>query len=577
MYRCDRETNVSNETVQAVDMAEYHASSAYLIPYPVESFSKPVLITATDTTIGRDDGNTIQIAHDTVSRRHAVIQWDDGRFVLKDHGSENGTFVNDVRVSQANLAHHDKITIGNRTFLFLLPSSAPGDALQNLLLNENDTIALSEEDIEPSELLAQTAQSAVRQLFHQTGVPSPQEAAPIANAHERLTLLYQLSEKLRSTKNAIEILDRGLELILEAIPAANRTMILLRAGAKRPLEVRAIKYRDQQRPAGVIPISRTVLDWVLNERMALVSQNVSDDQRFEDSESIRINNANSLLCVPLLRDDSVLGVLYVESTSFLDALTQDDAAFAAAVANELALSLDNIKLQRQALRNARMAAIGLTITNLAHNIKNLIMLNQNVVDLMVLHLAKLNDPGISRNWQRIQQSFTSINRLSSDMLEYAKENKVELKDVDINQLILSSRDLFEQGAAGREIELKLTLSPDNPRWVMDEVQLQRALVNLMVNALDAVGEREKGIIKVSSSTKDNQQLVITVSDNGCGMKPEQLDRICDLFYTTKGTNGSGLGIPMVQKFVERMGGKLLVKSKAGVGSSFGMVFPKIDK
>jgi two-component system NtrC family sensor kinase len=577
MHRRDLETNVSNETVQAVDMMEYHTPSAYLIPFPVESFSKPVLITATDTTIGRDDDNTLQIAHDAVSRRHAVIQWIDGRFIIKDLESENGTFINDVRVSEAHLAHHDKITIGNRTFLFLLPSHAPGDAAQHLLLNENDTIALSEEDIEPSEMLAQTAQSAVRQLFHQTGAPSPQEMAPKANAHERLTLLYQLSEKLRSTKDAIEILDRGLELILEAIPAANRTMILLRAGAKRPLEVRAIKYRDQQDSTGVIPISRTVLDWVLNERMALVSQDVSDDQRFEDSESIRINNANSLLCVPLLRGDSVLGVLYVESTSYLDALTQDDAAFAAAVANELALSLDNIKLQRQALRNARMAAIGLTITNLAHNIKNLIMLNQNAVDLMGLHLAKLNDPGIARNWQRIQQSFTSINRLSSDMLEYAKENTFQLKDVDINQLILSSRDLFEQGAAGREIELKLTLSPNNPRWVMDEIQLQRALVNLMVNAMDAVGDREKGIIKISSSINNKQQLVITVSDNGCGMKPEQLDRICDLFYTTKGTSGSGLGIPMVQKFVERMGGKLLVKSKAGVGSSFGMVFPKIDK
>ena len=553
-----------------------HASSAYLIPFPVESFSKFVLLSSEKTTIGRDETNIIQVGDDSVSPQHALIERTDNGYILKDLGSDHGTFVNGEEIESKNLSHHDKVGIGNITYLFLLGSNVRSATPFESLINENDTISISEEDVDPSDMLAQTAPDAIRQLYHKSLAVSQFNIEQASNAHERLSLLYQLSEQLRGIKDSLEIIDQGLDLIIKAIPTAERTMVLLRSGNKRQLEVKAVKYRKEQNRDGAIPISRTVLNWVLGERMALVSRDVTEDQRFEDSESIRVSNPNSIVCVPLLRGDTVLGVLYVETSNILDPMTQEDAAFAAAVANELALNLDNIRLQRKALRNARMAAIGLTITNLAHNIKNMIMLNQNAMELMGMRLSKYADPKIDRNWQRIQKSFTRINCLSSDMLEYARESEIQIELIDINKLILSGRDIFEQGVENKNPELRFDLTPDNPQWMMDGDQLHRALVNLVVNALEATRNQKNGVIRISTSVDPVKGLSITVTDNGDGIPPDKLCRICDLFYTTKGTSGSGLGLPMVQKFVERMGGKLLVRSKTGVGSSFSMEFPPLD-
>ena len=120
----------------------------------------------------------------------------------------------------------------------------------------------------------------------------------------------------------------------------------------------------------------------------------------------------------------------------------------------------------------------------------------------------------------------------------------------------------------------LDLNSGNDKWMMDAKQLQRALLNLVVNAIHAVEDREKGQITISSNMEDQQRLIVSVSDNGQGIDPQKKDKIFELFYTTKGTSGSGLGLPMVQKFVEQMGGTLDVVSEVGRGSTFKMIFPK---
>lgn len=118
----------------------------------------------------------------------------------------------------------------------------------------------------------------------------------------------------------------------------------------------------------------------------------------------------------------------------------------------------------------------------------------------------------------------------------------------------------------------LNLSNANPIWMMDTRQLLRALINVVVNAIDAVAGRKNPRIEIKTEVLDNQ-LVISITDNGCGIAPENQKKIFDIFYTSKGVGGSGLGLPMVIKFVESMGGRLLVKSKPEVGSSFKMIFP----
>lgn len=124
-----------------------------------------------------------------------------------------------------------------------------------------------------------------------------------------------------------------------------------------------------------------------------MTPNLSEDNRLKDSESIKIYHLNTVVCVPVIATEKVIGILYVDSGNLFEEITQEDTAFTAAVANELAL----------------------TVSNLAHNIKNLNMLNQNAVDLMQIHLDRIEDEKADKCWKIIGQSISRINELSMEM------------------------------------------------------------------------------------------------------------------------------------------------------------------
>jgi signal transduction histidine kinase len=549
---------------------------AYLIPLPAESFSKPVLLTLGKTSIGRAVSNTIQISHPSVTEHHAVILFSNDQYQIQDLDTMSGTFVNSTKIKNMLLNHHDKLSFGARSFLFLLKSAPAFRERSKPFFSPKESITLFEEDVEPSELLAQTAKEAAKGMFRPADADLDEEAEEASLAHYRLSLLYQLSEKLRATKVLDQIIDMGLELILKALKAAQRAMILLGDHSKGQLQVSAIKYRNPQENSGSFPISRTIVDWVLTEKIALVSQNLTQDTRFQDSDSIRIHNLKSILVVPLIKDDNVIGMLYIDSKDILHTFSRQDVAFSAAVANELALCIENVRLQNELIQNERMAAIGLTMTNLAHNIKNLLALNQNSVDLLGLQLKALEDGKIDKSWHYILQSFTRINNLAVNMLAFAKDQDLALKPVPINKVILANRGVIENSLSSKGISLEFALCEGDPLWVMDAHQFNRVLLNLVVNAIDAVKPKASGKIIIASKLKETgEALSVSVADNGIGIAPDRISRIFELFYTTKGTGGTGLGLPMVKKFVEKMGGTLYVQSAVDVGSTFTMTFSKI--
>ncbi len=546
---------------------------AYLIPFPAESFSKPVPIKLGKTTIGREPSNTIQIAHESISEKHSLISFRDGQYLLTDLNTNGGTLINGKRIETAHLQHHDKISFGSRTFLFLTKSQPLySSAYQSRLSSKNTTVTISEDDVDPSELLAQRAQDAALAIFSQGESEAERASDERLSAHQRLALLYQLSEKLRSTNELDEILDKGLELILKAIGAAERAMVLLGSNPREELQVSAVKYRSPE-DADAFPISRTISDWVLSEKMVLVSQDLSEDCRFQDSESIRIHNLNSILVVPLIKEDNVIGMLYIDGRNILEAFDQQDVAFAAAVANELALCIENVRLQYELIQNERMAAIGLTMSNLAHNIKNLLALNQNAVDLLKLQLKGLKNEKIDKSWGYIQQSFTRIHNLTVNMLAFAKDQDIVLRPSSVNSIILANRDAIEHSLRSKGIQLELDLDPDIPKWMMDANQFQRVLLNLVVNAIDAVKGVSEGTITISTTVDKERGLTVSIADNGCGITEDRQDQIFELFYTTKGSGGSGLGLPMVKKFIEKMGGTLTLVSEPDAGATFTMSFP----
>jgi len=553
---------------------------ACLVPYPIESFAKLILIDNTRTYIGRRhlDGIPIQIDDQHVSRKHACIHFEDGQFLIEDLDSQNGTFLNGQRIQKALLDSHDKITIGRHTYLFLRQPDAVGDLLTGPSPGASDnTIDISPQDIDFSEVWAQNADQAARGFLHRDEAPSSESSQLATLAHTRLSLLYQLSENLRTTSDAMEVYEKGIDLIMEAMPAAEYALVAQRSTSRGAFNILSFRFADQREASGdTIPISHTVFDWVLTEKVTLVSENLIEDQRFQESESISINDLRSIVCAPISGKNRVIGLLYAQANNLVSPFTKEDAKFVSAVANEIALNIDNIRFRKEMLRNERMAAVGLTVSNLAHNLKNLLAVNQTAVQLMDSYINEKDYSRIEQKWQWIKNSLDNISKLSTDMLDYVKDDDLQRCPVDVNALISDSRSVFENSLGGDGVKLEMVLTNQNTPWGMDAVRLKQALLNLVINAADALKDREDARIVIKTSLSDDRHLAISVTDNGCGIPEDNKDKVLDLFFTTKGSRGTGLGLAMVQKFVEKSGGRFIFESKEGEGSVFTMIFPKVD-
>jgi len=552
--------------------------AAFLVPVPMETFSRAVKLEPGETSIGRDSSNDIRLAHGAISRLHAKITLINDRYELTDLKSRNGTYINRKRIEKASLRSGDVIHFGNRRFIFQMEASNVDEGRADVTFSLPETVAISEDDGVLDDLMAREAEVAAHTFLRipESGEDIEEDSAQ--QAHQRLSLLYRLSEQVRSAKDPEGILYMGLDRIFEALPSAERAVALLREeGTAGPLEARAVRYRDPDSEGDTIPISRTVLDRVVSERVAVVSRNVLDDVRFEYSNSIRLHNLQSIICVPLIDVQQVMGAIHIDTSDFLNPFMPNDMEFVAAVGNEMAISIANDRLQRDALRNERMAAIGMTVTNIAHNIKNLLNLNRNAVELMNQRLEDFADEKMETRWFLVRKGLERMNRLAADMLEFARFESTRPALIDVNAAILEDRDSLEKNLADAGIHLEWDLAPDLPKRLMNQDQLHRALLNVVLNAEDAMDEVENGRITISTSLDDRQRLVVRVSDNGVGIAPEALSQVFQLFYTTKGSEGSGLGLPMVQKFVETLGGKVMIDSELGKGTAVSMLFPQLSQ
>ena len=547
---------------------------AYLIPLPKETFSKSIRLEPGVITIGRSRSNTICLAHGSVSRNHARISLTDGQYVLSDLKSHNGTYLNKKRIKNVRLKHNDRIMFGDQTFVFSLKDPAHDDSDLTYTSSE-DTISIQEDDIQLPDMIEHKAETAAQTFFDPKGGEEVSTEQALS-ARSRLLLLYRLNDKLRYAKNVDEILNMGTDFIFSALPSAERVVAMLRSTPKDPLEARVVKYRAKNPEGEVIPVSKTVINKVVKEKLALVSRDAMDDSRFETGESIMVHDLNSILCVPLMVGERVIGVFHLDTSQIMDAFTQSDLEFTAAVANEIAFTIENHRLQQEALQNEKMAAIGLTITNIAHNIKNLQHINKGAEELMSMYVSGIENENLQKTWQLLSRYLDQINNLSANMLNFTRVHPVKLELIDISSIVLNYRDLFQENLTGHGNKLVMDVDPNLRKWVMDESGLKRALLNLLVNANDAVKEKDNGIITISAFMDAQNHLNINVRDNGSGIEPDRINDVFQLFFTTKGTKGTGLGLPMVQRFVESLGGTITVESKVDEGSIFNLNFPWIE-
>lgn len=227
--------------------------------------------------------------------------------------------------------------------------------------------------------------------------------------------------------------------------------------------------------------------------------------------------------------------------------------------------------ERSALATQRISALGEMTKGIAHDFRNVLCIvasglrvaERNVDDPARLQAAlELTREGVERGI-----------RMTSRILAFTAQPDLASEQEEVNTL-LRKLEIFLKYGAGSCVRVSLSLEPGLPSCPVEPAPFNAAIINLVVNARDAMPEG--GDIAISTAHIPGEvsgHVRVRVQDTGAGMSPEVMNRIFDPFFTTKGENGTGLGVPQVQTMLRRIGGYLRIDSKLGSGSTFDLFFP----
>ena len=231
----------------------------------------------------------------------------------------------------------------------------------------------------------------------------------------------------------------------------------------------------------------------------------------------------------------------------------------------------------QLQRAAQLSFVGELAAGLAHEIKNPLAGIQGVVDILIRRRDK-NDPE-REALEGMRHEVTRIDNTVRLLLDRARPRLVSLRETSLRELVARSVNLARAqvtNAIGSEKQVKIDFeAPEDPVMIsIDPGQIEDAVLNLIINAIEAVDVDGQVTIRLSTPQDDAEEIAIEVSDNGTGISEPDLSKVFDPFFTTR-QSGTGLGLPSVRRIARLHGGGVDVKSSPGQGSVFTIRLPLI--
>jgi len=545
-------------------------------------------LTGDRLTAGRDSSSKVRLCDTEVSRRHAEFVRSPEGYRLLDVGSANGTFVNGQSVRDVLLQPGDQLRIGQTILVFSAgrteapPPSALADQI-NLIARQ---------DLELSSAVVKTiGESEGSRILAQ---PEKVEGKWLKAALANLGVMYEAIQAVSHILDLNELLDRILELVFKSIEA-DRGCVMLRAvspegtaaadlTSSAGLEPKAIRWREGVDRQEKIPVSRTVMDYVLHEKQGILVSDATRDERFQSVQSIVRFGVREVICVPMKGRHETLGVIYLDTRTNAREMiaagnpsgkfTSDHLALAAAIAHQAALAVEETRYHHALVQAERLAAVGQTIAALSHHIKNILQGFQIGGKVLKIGIEDGDDKALRQGWAIVEKNQGKIYELVMDMLSYCKDREPVLEESDLGTVVRDVMELLAPRAKELGVTLSAALTPSLPRCPADAEGVHRALLNIVGNALDAVeGVAEPRVTVATVRESDGKWLRIEVTDNGPGVPPEKQAEIFRPFVSTKGARGTGLGLAVSQKILREHGGDILLRSEVGQGSTFALRLP----
>ena len=230
----------------------------------------------------------------------------------------------------------------------------------------------------------------------------------------------------------------------------------------------------------------------------------------------------------------------------------------------------------------KLEALGHMTGGVAHDFNNLMAV---VASGLRLIRGRIDNEEVRRIADTASAAVERGTRLTQQMLAFARQQELTVVRADLNEQIAGMEDLL-RNAAGPAVDMVIDVGSDIPSCLTDQTQFDTALLNLVVNARDAMPSG--GTIRIATwrcanddarrmpNLKPGSYACVTVADTGQGMTPDVLKRALEPFFTTKGNKGTGLGLSQVYGFVRQSGGDVRIESQVGVGTTIDLFFPGLE-
>ena len=508
-------------------------------------------------SVGRARHNDIALNEPSISKLHARLDYQEGRFFVEDAGGLHGVYVNAAKVRRAELGPGAQIQLGNVTLKF------------SLLGSENTTGAMAK--------------------------------LPWV---EQQQLLLSLVQTLNSTLVLSQVLEQLLDAIMH-ITGAERGFLLLADGsspaARYPavagLRLRVVRGRTDGGAVSGHGISGAIVRRALETGEVVSTVRSRGDAAEVEAPAGRVEEGTrplqSVVCLPLRSPRSgadvagtfprALGVLYVDNAGSAEPFSGDALRTAEALARHAALAIENAQLfereqhtieelqkaQKQLLQAEKLATIGQMAAGIAHELNT--PLTYIMGNLELLELQELS-PSQRDMLSSIARGSERIRALARRLLAFSRPGREEMAPLAVNDVVERSLELCQYQIASGHVALVKRLDGELPGVLGVSNLLEMALINLVVNAVHAMGE--KGGTLTVCTRRRGDDVEISVADEGPGIPERIRHNLFEPFVTTKPEGkGTGLGLSTVLMVVERHNGHVDFDTNEGVGTTFRITLP----
>lgn len=410
--------------------------------------------------------------------------------------------------------------------------------------------------------------------------------------YRELSLLYEIQQEITSTfdyQNVLTLIVERTKKLFQARECSIR--LLAEHDGRRYVRMAATTGEHFIGPEDV-PLEESFVDqYVLGGDM-LYMEDVRMDPRFLNRERAASLGIVSLLCAPLVAKRKAIGAIRLYTGERRE-FSVADRKMLLALAGQAAVAIENARLYRQIesknrelsesyerlrrtqhelVKNERLAALGEMAATVAHEIRNPLTSIRGFAQRIARRPEAQHDERMGHYTGIIMEEVDRLNKFIKDVLDFARHVKPSFEKVNVNRLLSDIVDLLGEELQDTEIMLVPALDMNLRETVLDSSLIKQMLLNVLQNARQALGNR--GIIMLRTQNS-GPYVRIRVSDNGPGIPREHLQKIWSPFFTTK-TQGTGLGLALVQRIVDDHRGRIFVRSRPGFGTIVDIFLPIVE-